>query len=109
MNFQFNPLSVNPKKWSNTLKQFVGKLPANFLRVFDHFVGLALKGLSLGYGYPKNRLPGFRLAQSFQVIVNSARIYFLHFKFLRHVFQSFANLEGGRRKQLSSDHVLEWT
>ena len=24
VNFQFNPLSVNPPKWSNTLKQFVG-------------------------------------------------------------------------------------
>ena len=31
----FNPLSPNPTKWSNTLKQFM----------FDHFVGLALKGL----------------------------------------------------------------
>ena len=41
-----NPLSVNPTKWSNTLKQFVGKLPTNCLGVFDHFVGLALKGLS---------------------------------------------------------------
>ena len=30
----FNPLSANPTKWSNTLKQ-----------LFDHFVGLALKGL----------------------------------------------------------------
>ena len=29
----------------NTLKQFVGKLPTNYLSVFDHFVGLALKGL----------------------------------------------------------------
>ena len=29
-----------------TLKQFVGKLPMNCLSVFDHFVGLALKGLS---------------------------------------------------------------
>ena len=35
-----NPLSANPTKWSNTLKQFVG-----LLSVFDHFVGLALKGL----------------------------------------------------------------
>ena len=35
----------NFTKWSNTLKQFVGKLPMNCLRVFDHFVGLALKGL----------------------------------------------------------------
>ena len=37
-------LSVNPIKWSNTLKQFVVNLPANFLSVFDHFVALALKG-----------------------------------------------------------------
>ena len=41
-----NPLSANPTKWSNTLKQFVGKLPTNCLSVFDHFVGLALKGLT---------------------------------------------------------------
>ena len=38
-----NPLSANPTKWSNTLKQFVGKLPTNCLSVFDHFVKLALK------------------------------------------------------------------
>ena len=41
-----NPLSANPRKWSNTLKQFVGKLSTNCLSVFDHFVKLALKGLS---------------------------------------------------------------
>ena len=40
-----NPLSAKPTKWSNTLKQFVGKLSTNFLSVFDHFVGLAFKGL----------------------------------------------------------------
>ena len=40
-----NPLSANPTKWSNTLKQFVGNMPTNCLSVFDHFVGLALKGL----------------------------------------------------------------
>ena len=40
-----NPLSANPTKWSNTLKQFVGNLPRNCLSVFDHFFGLALKGL----------------------------------------------------------------
>ena len=40
-----NPLSANITKWSNTLKQFIGKFPMNFLSVFDHFVGLALKGL----------------------------------------------------------------
>ena len=43
---QLNPLSANPTKWSNTLKQFVGKLPTTYLSVFNDFVGLALKGLS---------------------------------------------------------------
>ena len=36
-----NPLSANPTKWSNTLKQFL----TNCLSVFDHFMNLALKGL----------------------------------------------------------------
>ena len=39
----FNPLIGNPTKWSNILKQFVGKLTTNCLSVFDHFVKLALK------------------------------------------------------------------
>ena len=43
-----NPFSANYTKWSNTLKQFVGNLPTNCLSVFDHFVGLALKGLISG-------------------------------------------------------------
>ena len=45
-----NPLSANPTKWSNTLKEFVGNLPTNCLSglsVFDHFVGLAHKGLNI--------------------------------------------------------------
>ena len=40
-----NPLSANFTKWSNTLKQFVGKLPTNCLSVLDHFVRLTLKAL----------------------------------------------------------------
>ena len=40
-----NPLSANSAKWSNTLKQLFRNLPKNCLSVFDHFVGLALKGL----------------------------------------------------------------
>ena len=40
-----NPLSANPTKLSNTLKQLVSKLPTNCLSIFDHFVGLRLKGL----------------------------------------------------------------
>ena len=43
---KLNPLSANPRKWSNTLKQFVGNLPTNCLSVFDHFVILVLKGLN---------------------------------------------------------------
>ena len=45
--FKINPLNANPVKWSNTFKQFVGKLPTNYLSLFDHFVGLAFKGLTL--------------------------------------------------------------
>ena len=41
-----NPLSANPTKWPNTLKQFVGNLLSNCLSVFDYFVGLALKQLT---------------------------------------------------------------
>ena len=44
-----NPLNANPEKWSNTLKQIVGKLPTICLSVFDHFMNLALKGLKLLY------------------------------------------------------------
>ena len=44
---ELNPISVNPTKWSKTLKQFFGKLPTNCLNVFDHFAKLALKGLNL--------------------------------------------------------------
>ena len=46
ISFDVKPLSANFTKWLNTLKQFVGNLPTNCLSVFDHFVGLALKGLS---------------------------------------------------------------
>ena len=45
MQTRINPLSANRTKWSNTLKQFVINLLTSFLSVFDHFLGLALKGL----------------------------------------------------------------
>ena len=41
---RFNPLSFNPTKCLNTLKQFVGKLLTNCLSVFDYFVELPLLG-----------------------------------------------------------------
>ena len=48
MGFQnLNPLSAKFIKWSNTLKQIVGKLPTICLSVFDHFSGSVFKGLSL--------------------------------------------------------------
>ena len=40
----FNPLSTNPTIWSNILKNLLAK--ADKLSVFDHFLGLALKGLT---------------------------------------------------------------
>ena len=44
--FLINHLNVNHLKSSNTFKQFVGKLPTNYLNAFDHFLGLVLKGLN---------------------------------------------------------------
>ena len=44
-----NRLSANPSKWPNTLKQFVGILPTNCASVFDHLMGLALKGLTMSH------------------------------------------------------------
>ena len=41
-----NPLNANLRKWSNTLKEFVGNLVTNCLSVFDHFVKLALKEIT---------------------------------------------------------------
>ena len=43
--FFLNLLNANLTKWSNTLKQFVGKLPTSCLSMFDHFVGLVFKRL----------------------------------------------------------------
>ena len=44
---RFNPISANPTQLSNTLKQFVSKMQTNCLSVLDHFVGFAIKGLSI--------------------------------------------------------------
>ena len=54
--FLINPLSANPEKWSNTLKQIVGNLPTICLTVFVHFMNLALKGLNLDRHYNLARL-----------------------------------------------------
>ena len=46
---QFNILSVNPAKLSNT-QTILRQLRTNYWSVFDHFVWLTLKGLSLIVG-----------------------------------------------------------
>ena len=56
--YEINPLSAIFTKWSNTLKQFVGKLPTHCLSLFDHFVGLALKRLKRDNKY-NNKLKNF--------------------------------------------------
>lgn len=43
----FSPLNANAKKWSKTIKQFLGNQPTNRLSVFDIFVALVLKGLTI--------------------------------------------------------------
>ena len=79
-----NPLSDNPTKWSNTLKQFVDNLPTNCLSVFDHFVGLALKGLTKQmmkyYVKPGHCIPSIR--RSYIVLVFSVATTFFCLPFL---------------------------
>ena len=64
---KFNSLSVNPTMWSKTLKQFDGFCRQIVRSVFDHFVGLALKGSKL---YHK-RLRCGRIPVNFQKFCNS--------------------------------------
>ena len=68
-----NPLSAKFTKWSNTLKQFVGNLPTSCLSVFDHFVGLALKGLTIKI-YASN------------FAKNTATNLYLHYLFIINLF-----------------------
>ena len=68
-----NPLSTNITKWSNTLKQFVVKLSTNCLSVFDHFVGLVLKGLRHFFKYCLSFLYPLKI-----LILTIFSNYFLH-------------------------------
>ena len=73
-NNSINPLNAKITKWSNTLKQFTSKLPTNFLSVFDHFVGLAFKGLiELLHVNCATNLKGLRNA--FITKMNTAKIH----------------------------------
>ena len=55
--WNLNPLSANHTKWPNTLKQFVGNFPTKCWSVFDHFGGLALKGLKNSYLFTESPKP----------------------------------------------------
>ena len=68
---RINPLSTNPTKWSSTLKQFVGKLPTNYLSVFDHFVKLAFYGIIFVYWEAKNSLATKRFVVQFSLVAFS--------------------------------------
>ena len=70
-----NPSSANPTKWSNTLKQFVGKLPSNCLSVFDHFVKLAFKGLILSDNSLQSKLYTIR-----KLISTNKKYQRIHYK-----------------------------
>ena len=73
----FNSLSTNPTKWSNTLKQFVCNLPTNCLSVFDHFVKLALKGLT--HKKMKNLKRFFLLQRKFFSLCNLTKLEYATF------------------------------
>ena len=45
--YLFNHLRASPTKWAHTFKKFVSFCRKIVLSLFDHFVGLALKGLKV--------------------------------------------------------------
>ena len=85
-------LSDNFTKWSNTLKQFVGKLPTNFLGVFDYLVGLALKGLMQHKEEFKRDTENYKLISgSFTHAGSTRKCKFLESNFLLKVVLPFQN------------------
>ena len=85
-------LSASPTKWSNTLKQFVGKLPTTCLSVFDHFVGLTLKGLTI-CSYECNPVPW--------AVLLLVRISWKHY----HNMVSLAHISRLTSQNLNTDNV----
>ena len=65
------PLNANPTKYSNTLKQFVCNLPTNCFSVFDHFEGLAFKGIFFHFSSSKNFAPFIYLLQESEIKLSS--------------------------------------
>ena len=91
------PLNTNLTKWSNTLKQFFGKLPTICLSVFDHFVKLMLKGLISFYLVFWNIMILCFLSYRRKLkerLVNSWCIFMLFLVFVRHFLVYLSELFG---------------
>ena len=56
-----NPLSASPRKWSNTIKQFVGKLPINCLTVWPFCGFVSWRVNNCKRGRPWNNIQGSKL------------------------------------------------
>ena len=91
-----NYLNANPTKWSNTLKQFVGNLPTNYLSVFDHFVKLALK--------ESNKIKGAR-------IMDTLKLFYFEVKQITLEKVLFSVLDGtnamsGSERELRGEYAI---
>ena len=75
----FNTLNVNFTKWSNTVKQFVGNLPKNYLSVFDHFVEFVLKGLRIFLVFKWRFEVGLLLLCYKQIYINTKQRHFFFY------------------------------
>ena len=78
--FVFKLLSANLTKWSNTLKQFLDKQPANCLSLFDLFIGLALKARVLYF------LTNFYFSLNDNPSNNQKYVFYFIFSFSRHSY-----------------------
>ena len=95
-----NSLSANPTTWSNTLKEFVGKLPTNCLSVLDHFVKLALRGLSWGLEIEGTLLQHLKIykylclhKKNMPKFSHYRSIYFLSYAHTRYTICLFTNIQ----------------
>ena len=81
-----NPSGANPTKWSNTLKQCVGFCQRIALCAFDHFVGLALKGLRC---FSDSQLKYFSIVSMFHNCELNKIINRLHEEALRLTYDDY--------------------
>ena len=90
----FNPLSANPTKWSNTLKQCSS--------VLDNFVGLSLKGLRRIIGTWKTTIDPSVPFETFQRCLKRLSMI----KSLFFIHDILSKYQCGFRKGFSTQHCL---